>query len=120
MLSAEQQREFLQVIRLGCDVAAACDYVDCGEWEAVQQMTRDDEFRREFRRADASAQMRFMRLIHEASLEPKNWRVAKWWFERRDARTLSNESSELQRVALSAETSSGPRLLGEATACDRD
>lgn len=85
MLTANQKTTIVQVVSFGCDETTACDFVGCTPNDITDQAAADEEFRRDLRRAEASAEVKYMKVVHDAMQDAKNWRAATWWFERREA-----------------------------------
>jgi hypothetical protein len=82
-LTEAQKREVCSIVLLGCDRVTACYFLGLDPEQLRREMADDAVFARQVLRAAASVEMHHMRCLHQASQDPKQWRVAQWWLERR-------------------------------------
>jgi hypothetical protein len=84
-LSDGQKHELCTIVVLGCDRVTGCRYLGVDPVRLRQELAHDQLFATQLLRASATAEMHHMRCLHQASRDPKHWRVAQWWLERRAA-----------------------------------
>jgi len=81
-LTDEQKSHICGVLSIGCDWHTAANFVGCSLADIRRAMRNDPDFAARLRRTEAGAEVAYMRTIHEAAKDPKNWRTAVWWLER--------------------------------------
>jgi hypothetical protein len=82
-LTELQKREACSIILLGCDRVTACWYLGLEPEVLQRELAEDSVFSRKVHRAAAMVEMHHMQCLRQASQDPKQWRVAQWWLERR-------------------------------------
>jgi hypothetical protein len=82
MLTEETQREFCAMLAMGCDQETACKYLEIDLPVFQRALTELPNFHRRLLRAEGTAEFGHMRVLHDASREPKNWRISVWWLQR--------------------------------------
>ena len=81
ILTEEQRREVCGVLGLGCSRATAAKRVGCLEEELYEESSRNPVFATEMRLAESAYELRHMKNVYEAAVDPKNWRVSVWALE---------------------------------------
>jgi hypothetical protein len=81
-LTVEQKSAICVVIELGCDRETAANRVGCTLADIRRAIKEDAKFSTELRWSEASAEMKHMRVVYEATKDVKNWRASVWWLER--------------------------------------
>ncbi len=82
-LTEAQKRELNSIVLLGCDRVTACRFLGIDPAHLRGQLVVDAAFAQQLQRAASTVEMHHMRCLHQASQDPKHWRVAQWWLERR-------------------------------------
>jgi hypothetical protein len=81
-LTAEQKARICGVLSLGCDRKTAADLAGCSLAAIRGAIETDSAFAADIRRAEGGAELRHMRMVHQAADDVKNWRASVWWLER--------------------------------------
>ena len=85
ILNADKRKIILAVIARGCSRRMAAGFVGCVPRTITRTANRDPEFAAALVRAENAARIAFTSRINAAAAEPRYWRAAAWWLERRDA-----------------------------------
>ncbi|MEQ8211957.1 MAG: hypothetical protein RH917_19320 [Lacipirellulaceae bacterium] len=93
MLTQTQQEEACRVVVLGCDRETACQYVDCTQAELREALWANEQFCKRMKKAEATAEVNYMKTIHNAAKDEKNWRASVWWFERRSPERFARRAA---------------------------
>ncbi len=80
-LTATQQDQVCGILAVGCDRETAANYAECTTADIHRTMERDVRFADRVRRTEGSTELTYMRTVHKAIEDPKNWRAAVWWLE---------------------------------------
>ncbi|WP_146445271.1 hypothetical protein [Botrimarina colliarenosi] len=82
-MSAEQKREAVLIVSVGCDRETAARYVGCRLEQLNEELANDGSFAAELRHAEAGSELTHMRNIQQAARDERHWRASVWWLERR-------------------------------------
>jgi hypothetical protein len=85
LLDPEKRKIILAVLAKGSTRRAAAGLVGCSASTIYRTALRDEQFALELGRAENAAKIAFANRINAAAAEPRFWRAAAWWLERRDA-----------------------------------
>lgn len=82
ILTPEQKSEVCLIISIGCPLETAARYVGCLVEDVRRAVLADDQFAREFAKAEASIELTHMRAVQQAVKDDRHWRASVWWLER--------------------------------------
>jgi hypothetical protein len=94
LLTAEQKDQISAILAYGCDRETAAGIVECTVVEIGSEITNDPGFAIKVRRAEATAELRHMQNILNATKDGKYWRASVWWLERRSPERFGRRSAE--------------------------
>jgi hypothetical protein len=82
-LSNQQKDQICSILTFGCDRDTAAGVVECLVVDIGRAIADDPQFAIKVRRAEATAELRHMQNILNATKDGKYWRASVWWLERR-------------------------------------
>ncbi|MGO8691626.1 MAG: hypothetical protein ACLQLG_18560 [Thermoguttaceae bacterium] len=85
ILDAAKRKIILGVLAKGSTRRVAAGCVGCSPTTIYRTALRDEQFALELGRAENAAKLNFANRINAAAAEPRFWRAAAWWLERRSA-----------------------------------
>ena len=84
VLDEGKQQQILAILAAGGSRRTAARYVGCAPGTITQTAGRDAAFAERLARAEQSAEIQWIRLIHKAASQAQYWRAAAWMLERRN------------------------------------
>jgi hypothetical protein len=106
-LTKTQRSKITSILGLGLPRSMAGDYARCHVATIRAEMRRDPEFANQVIQAELRSESSFLKVIHKAGKDAKQWRAAAWALERlypeRYARRNENTLTEEQVHQLIAE-----------------
>lgn len=69
------------MLAMGCDRLTACRFLRHQPAQLAQAIEGDPELAARLYQAEATAEFKHMKTLHEAAKDPTNWRVCVWWLE---------------------------------------
>ena len=106
-LTSAQRNKIKSMLNIGGDRSMAAGYARCHPATIRAEMRRDPEFANQVTQAELRNESSFLKVIHKAGKDPKQWRAAAWALERlypeRYARRKGNTLTEEQVQQLIAE-----------------
>jgi hypothetical protein len=106
-LTKTQRNKITSMLNIGGDRSMAAGYARCHPATIRAEMRRDAEFANQVTQAELRNESSFLKVIHQAGKDPKQWRAAAWALERlypeRYARRKGNTLTEEQVSQLIAE-----------------
>jgi hypothetical protein len=93
-LNDEQKGQICSILAYGCDRETAAGIVECAVVDIGSEITNDPGFAIKVRRAEATAELRHMQNILNATKDGKYWRASVWWLERRSPERFGRRSAE--------------------------
>jgi hypothetical protein len=94
LLTEEQKDQICAILAYGCDRETAAGIVECTVVDIGSEITNDPGFAINVRRAEATAELRHMQNILNATKDGKYWRASVWWLERRSPERFGRRSAE--------------------------
>ncbi len=82
------------MISMGCDRETACNYLGKTAVELRAELQRDNAFRRQLLRAEATPEFSHTRNLYNAAKDEKHWRASVWWLERRAPERYAKRAPE--------------------------
>lgn len=98
-LSEAQQRECCMLLSIGCDRQMVCHYLGISVGALSKLLRRDAAFNQRVLRAEATAELKQMQNLCEATKDPKNWRASVWWLETRSPERFARRNPQTVTVA---------------------
>jgi len=99
-----QKGQICGILSVGCDRQTAADFVGCSIIDFTRAMQHNAAFSDSVRRAEAGAELHYMRNIQQAAKDEKNWRASVWWLERRSPERFARRPGSITDRQLSAFT----------------
>ena len=81
-LDETKRAQICGVLSVGGGMALAADAVGCCVRTIYNTMERDAKFKAEIKRARAGSEIKLLKCIDDAAMEPRYWRAAAWKLER--------------------------------------
>ncbi len=94
VLNDDQKDQICAILAYGCDRETAAGIVECTVVEIGNELTNDPGFAIKVRRAEATAELRHMQNILNATKDGKYWRASVWWLERRSPERFGRRSAD--------------------------
>jgi hypothetical protein len=93
-LNDDQKDQICAILAYGCDRETAAGIVECTVVDIGNEITDDPRFAIKVRRAEATAELRHMQNILNATKDGKYWRASVWWLERRSPERFGRRSAD--------------------------
>ena len=82
ILDETKRAQICGVLSVGGGMALAADAVGCCVRTIYNTMERDAKFKAEIKRARAGSEIKLLKCVDDAAMEPRYWRAAAWKLER--------------------------------------